>query len=263
MRVGTVSAVVLVGVLLGASALCQTEPRRSETASVQNYKVARASYEKARKAFEKRDLAKTVKELEACLKRMPEFSDAHFLLAKVDYLEKRYPEALANMERAKTTFEASNALYFELQGDRFRDLQRLRDEQDVRLGGLRDALSRATTDEQRAAIQNQIAQVEQNKDEIQRQLFEPPDEVAGMPADYHFFHGNILLRLNRLDDAAAQYREALKIKPDHADASNNLASLYLSAGHPKVALEILEQAEAKGAVVNADLKKAALEALKR
>ena len=82
-----------------------------------------------------------------------------------------------------------------------------------------------------------------------------------MPADYHFFHGNILLRLNRLDGAAARYREALKIEPDHADACNNLASLYLSARHPKVAMDILEQAEANGASVHAELKKVVAAAL--
>ena len=166
------------------------------------------------------------------------------------------------MEQAVVTFDRSNALYFAMQGDRFRELQRLRDEQDVRLQGLRDALARAATDQERATIQNQISQVEQNKDEIQRQLYEPPADVVGMPSDYHFFHGNILLRLNRLDDAAAQYREALRIKPTHADASNNLASLYLSAGHAQVAKEILDQAEANGVTVNADLKQAVLNALR-
>ena len=263
MRNRTVSAVVLGGFVLGGSVLAQTEPVRSEAESVQNYKVARASYEKARKSFEKRDLEKAGKELETCLKRMPEFSDAHFLLAKVDYLEKRYPESLAHMEQAVVTFDSEQRSLFR----RCRAIvsgsysgfatSRTSGSQD-----LRDSLSRATTDEQRAVIQNQIAQVEHNRDEIQRQLYEPPAEVVGMPADYRFFHGNILLRLNRLDDAAAQYREALRIKPDHADASNNLASLYLSAGHAQVAKEILDQAEANGVTVNAELKQAVLNALR-
>jgi len=256
-------AVVLGGLLLGASALAQIEGRRADEAQIQAYKVARASYEKARKAFEKRDLEKAVRELEACLERVPEFSDAHFMLAKIDYLEKRYQESLAKMERAESSWDASNAIFFEVQGDRYRELQRRRDETDVRLGDLRVMMSNATTEEQRRALQAQIDQYERTREELQRQIYEPPKEQAGLPADYHFFHGNILLRLNRLDDAAARYREALKAKPDHADASNNLASLYLSAGHPKVAAEILEQAEANGATVNADLKKAVQEALSR
>lgn len=262
MRTGTLLASALAGLLASGGAVAQVEPRRSETQSVQNYKVAHASYEKARKAFEKRDIAKTVAELQTCLARMPEFSDAHFLLAKVRYLEKRYPEALQHMEQAELHFEASNGLYLEAQGDRQAEVKRLYDQQDVVLADLRDALRRATTEEQRRAIEFRIEQVEHTKRELQRQLFAPPEQAPGMSPDYHFFHGNILLRLNRLDDAAAQYREALKIKPTHADASNNLASLYLSAGHAQVAKEILDQAEANGVTVNADLKQAVLNALR-
>ena len=262
MQIGSLFGLA-VGVLLSGSALAQSELRRTETESVQNYKVARASYDKARKYFEKRDLEQAVKELEACLARVPEFSDAHFLLAKVDYLEKQYPDALQHMERAEASFDASNALYFKMQGDVLKDLQRRKDSQDVRIADLQDALRRATTDEQRSVLQVQIQQQERTRDELQRQLLAPPTEVVGVPADYPFFHGNILLRLNRLDDAAAQYREALRIKPTHADASNNLASLYLSAGHAQVAKEILDQAEANGATVNAELKKAVTEALQR
>ena len=263
MRSRLVLAVVLVGFLAGVRAEGQIEARRVDTVQIQAYKAAGASYEKARKAFEKRDLEKAKKELDACLKRMPEFSEAHFLLAKIAYLEKRYAEALEHMERAETSFDASTAAYLEVQSDRTRELMQRRDDELARLDGLRTALANATSDEQRFIIQGQIDQAERRREELDREIADQPQEVVFMPADYHFFHGNILLRLNRLDDAAFQYREALKIKPDHADASNNLASLYLSAGHPKVAMEILELAEAKGATVNAELKKAVLEALQR
>jgi len=254
-------AVALVGLLSAPWSFAQITPRRSESDTVQAYKLARASYDKALKHFEKRDLDKTMKELETCVSRMADFSDAYLLMAKVRYLEKRFPEALAHMEKAESCIDASNAVYFQAQTDRWRELQQHRDRQDVVIEGLREQLSRATSQDQRIALQGRIDQAMHDRDELQRQLIEPPNEVAGMPADYPFFHGNILLRLNRLDDAAAKYREALKIKPDHADASNNLASLYFTAGHPKVALQILEQAEANGVVVNAELKAAVLKAL--
>jgi tetratricopeptide (TPR) repeat protein len=256
-------AVIVVGLLPVVQALGQEQARRADAELVEAYKLARTSYDRARKLFEKRDLENATKELESCLRRLPEFSDAHFLLAKIDYLEKRYPESLDRMERAEKTFEASSALFLDLQGDRFDELKRRFDQLDAQLRDLQEALARATSIEQQNSIRGRMVQVQQDKDTIQRQLYAPPTEVAGMPADYYFFHGNILLRLNRLDDAAAQYREALKVKPDHADASNNLASLYLSAGHPQVAMDILDQAEAQGATVNADLRKAVAEALQR
>ena len=267
MRLQIAVAAGIVGLLLAGRSPAQIEPVRSGSEGVQGYKAARASYEKARKHFEKRDLEKAVKELDACLKRMPDFSEAHFLLAKVAYLEKRFPDALAHMERAEATFEKSSTYFAELQGDRTSELERLRDRQDSIIDSIRGELARTSNDEQRRQLQMQLDQAQLERDRIQRELLEPPTAgaapAAGIPADYHFFHGNILLRLDRLDDAAARYREALKVKPDHADASNNLASLYLDAGYPEVAKEFLDQAEAAGAVVNAELKQAVLAALKK
>ena len=260
----TLAVVAGLALLHGTEALAQqVETRRRDTQQVEAYQAARMRYDKAQQAFAERELDKAAKELDACLERMPDFSDAHFLLAKIDYLEKRYPESLGNIERAESTFEASNALYLEVQGDVMRELDQMRDQEDVRLADLRDSLSRATAIDERAVLESRIRETERNRDELQRQIYEPAQTATGMPADYPFFHGNILLRLNRLDDAAAQYRGALKIKPDHADASNNLASLYLSAGHPKVAMDTLDQAEANGASVNAELKRAVTEALQR
>jgi tetratricopeptide (TPR) repeat protein len=251
---------LLAGLLLGAlgavQALAQAEANRPGAVGPQAYKAARASYEKARRAFEKRDLAKAEKDLGACLQRVPDFSNAHFLLAKIDYLEQRWDASLGHMESALATYERSSALVEELYAAHLAELQRLRDSYDSTLATLREQYSRAAS----RALQDRIDDVERSRDAVQRQLAEPPPEVTEMPADYQFFHGNILLRLKRLDDAAAAYREALRLRPDHADAANNLASLYLGAGHPRIAQEIVEQAERNGATVKEELKQAILSA---
>jgi tetratricopeptide (TPR) repeat protein len=250
----------LVGVPAASPALAQAEAKRAATVNPQAYKAARASYDKARKAFEKRDLAKAAKELEVCLQRVPDYSAAHFLLAKIDYLEKRFEPSLGHMTRAIATYERSSALVEDLYAAHLDELQRVRDSYDSAIADLREQYARATTEAARRAIQDRIDQVGRDRDAVQRQLAEPPPERTGIPADYHFFHGNILLRLNRLDDAAAAYRQALRAKPDHAEAANNLASLYLAAGHPRIALEVVEQAERNGAAVNPELKQAILDA---
>ncbi len=260
---GAVIGVVATSVLVLASwAVAQIEPKRSGEGGAQALKAARASYEKARKHFEKKDLDKTVKELQICLERIPEFSDAHFLYAKVEYLQKRYPEALERMTRAESSFEASRNAYVAAQADQQREVERLRDRQATIIVELRSRLATATSEEQRRAIQEAIDQAEHGKTEYDRLLAEPPAPVVGIPADYHFFHGNVLLRLNRLDEAVARYRQALGANPAHADASNNLASIYLSARQPKAALGVLEKAEAAGATVNPELKQAVLAAAK-
>jgi tetratricopeptide (TPR) repeat protein len=250
------------GVLIAAMASAQVEPHRSEPGAIQGYKVARASYENARKYFEKRDLEKAREELEHCLKRMPQFSDAHFLLAKIEYLEKRFPEALAHMDRAAATYVAFGALYADRQSDRRKEVERLRSAKGERLSDLRAQLSQLTSPEARLALEMQIARLQQEHDALQGEILEPLEAGMGMPADYHFFHGNILLRLKRLDDAAAQYREALRVDPTHRAATNNLASLYLDAGQPRVAKDVLDQAEAAGVLVDAELRQAVLNAIK-
>jgi len=58
------------------------------------------------------------------------------------------------------------------------------------------------------------------------------------------------------------YRQALKIDPTHGNASNNLASLYYMIKKYDKALYYLNQAEANGADINPDFKKALLKAMK-
>jgi tetratricopeptide (TPR) repeat protein len=257
---GTIATAAAAVSLLASITSAQIEPKRSSESGAQALKAARASYEKARKHFEKRDLEKTVNELEASLKRAPEFSEAHFLYAKVEYLQKRFPEALERMTRAESSFEAGRDAYLAAQTDQRREVERLRDRQATIIVELRSQLATATTEEQRRAIQEAVDEAERGKTEYDRLLAEPPAPLAGIPADYHFFHGNILLRLNRLDEAVSRYRQALEANPAHADASNNLASILLGASRPKAALEVLEKAEAAGATVNPELKQAVLAA---
>ncbi|MFZ5787131.1 MAG: tetratricopeptide repeat protein [Acidobacteriota bacterium] len=262
-RPGIVATAVVTVTLFASPAPAQIEPQRSHEVSTQALKAARLSYERARKHFEKKDLEKTVKELESSLKRAPELSEAHFLYAKVEYLQKRYPEALDRMTRAEATYESSRNAYLAAHAESQREVQRLRDRQDVVLANLRAQLSQAASGSQRSLIEAEIAEAEHARDEYERRLLEQPQVGTGMPADYHFFHGNVLLRLNRYDEAVARYRQALEANPAHADASNNLASIYLSARQPGAALEVLEKAEAAGATVNPELKRAVLAAQSR
>jgi tetratricopeptide (TPR) repeat protein len=251
----------LSGVLAG-SALAQSEPLRTGAVSVQATRAARGHYDKARKEFEERKLEETVELLDQALALWPDFSDAHFLRAKVAYYQKNYAEAARHMTRAEQGFVAGLALHAEAQRFRRQELERTRDNERYRLDALRGQLGQAQTDEQRRAIQEQIDVAQRFYDDAQREISQPPADVEPeLPPDYHFFAGNILLRLGRRDDAALRYQQAIAAKPDHADAVNNLANLYLDAGQPLRALDVLTQAESRGVKVNPALKQAVLEAV--
>jgi tetratricopeptide (TPR) repeat protein len=229
--------------------------------SMEKYKHATALYNAALKYFAKDDYEHTRKKLEKCLEMMPEYTQAHFLMAKAWYAEMRYDLALDSMEKAVASWEtmANMAAHYREQIDAERrstkeSLQSQIDE----LGG---QLSRPISDSERMRIENQITELRQRIDEIDRRLMEFMERRDQMPADYCLIHGNILLRLQRYNEAAAQFLQALKIDPGHSAATNNLASLLFQAGNHAKALEVIEQGEANGATVNPELRKAILTAL--
>lgn len=79
-----------------------------------------------------------------------------------------------------------------------------------------------------------------------------------VPADYLFLRGNVLLRMNRANDARQAYRRAVKADPCHANAWNNLVALGLGSKDSAGAKADLAEAEAQGVIIRPELKKAVL-----
>ncbi len=67
--------------------------------------------------------------------------------------------------------------------------------------------------------------------------------------------------MKQFQEAFAQYKEAIRINPQYGDAYNNLANLYFMAKQYQKALDCLEQAEANGAKINPEFRKAVKKAL--
>ena len=94
-----------------------------------------------------------------------------------------------------------------------------------------------------AALRDDVAQ-------IYLELGRPAEAVAhfgaalkinpGAPA--HFNLGTALTVAGRLDEASAEYRQALAIRPDYARAHNNLGHILLQRGDTRDALEHLREA---------------------
>ncbi|MEQ8194345.1 MAG: putative 2OG-Fe(II) oxygenase, partial [Rhodospirillales bacterium] len=58
----------------------------------------------------------------------------------------------------------------------------------------------------------------------------------------HINLGNVLLKMGQPDEAAAHYRQALKLKPDYAEASLNLAGVLNEQQQPQDAIAVLNRA---------------------
>ena len=228
--------------------------------SIAKYRHATALYNAALEYFAEHDFARTGEKLEKCLEMMPEHTHAHFLMAKTWYAQSRYDPALDSMEKAVASWKTMATMAAQHREQIDAERRRTRDSLQSQIDELSTQLSR-TTEQERMRIENQISELRQRIDGIDRRLMEWMERRDEMPADYCLIHGNILLRLQRFNEAAAQYLQALKIDPAHSAATNNLASLLFQAGNHAKALELIEQGEAKGATVNPELKKSILEAL--
>lgn len=254
---------LLSGILLAFSVAAEGQPEgtRDRSATSPEAKVARMNYNKALKYFNKKEYAKAQTALEACLQKMPTYSEAHFLLAKSLYALQAYPEALTEIEQAKATHAESADRLVAMQENRRDDLRRRQRVQDQLISEQKQQLGRTTDPSARVMLEGQISNLERVKNDMERELNEFPPIARGMSADYFFFHGNILLRLQRLDEAVTQYRKALELQPVYPEASNNLASLYYSAKRADLARQVIDEAEAAGVTVNPELKQAVLKAL--
>jgi pentatricopeptide repeat protein len=240
--------------VLGGSAFAQLGP---EAGLARQYREALPHYDKAVKAFTRNDHEAARRELDEAISAMPQYSSAHFLMAKSWYLSKRYDEALPAIERAESAWQEFASIAANAKSKKGEALLRRRRDLQDQINSLQENYRQATTPQAREQIQNFIITTQRQIDEIDRdQALRAPTESAALPAEYSFVHGNILLRMNRLVDAEPQYLRAIEANPKYSEAFNNLASLYFQAGRLKEARTALEQARSRGLQVNLDLERA-------
>jgi tetratricopeptide (TPR) repeat protein len=213
---------------------------------------------KARDFVNRGELERARGELAVILASVPELSEAHFLMARVQYAAGEFPEALESMTRADRTFEGLRVLMPEMTEERRADLLKRRAELEVTINEVRHFPRLARN----AALQTRLNRAEQARSNIDRELSSLNPGGLAKPGEYAFFQGNILLRLQRPSEAITQYRKALEADPGHAAAANNLAAVYYNGMEYEKALATLNGIEARGTTVNPELKRAIVEALR-
>jgi len=232
----------------------QSEHRTLDAQLVRRYRDAEVAYAKARERFDRKDFEGTRKGLDTCLGLVPAHANAHLLLAKVLYVEKDFAGALEEVLRAKSGHETTAAIVSRMQEERMSELRGRLKEKDDALSDLK--VRAAQSPGSALALQQQMIQVEGEKAEINRILNAQRPDPSAIPAEYSFFHGNVLLRLQRPAEAVVQYELALKANPGYGEAANNLAALHYSARQYDEAARVVTEAEGQGVVVNPELKKA-------
>jgi len=80
-------------------------------------------------------------------------------------------------------------------------------------------------------------------------------------SEYWRVHGDVLAGTKSWNDAVMQYHEALRRAPGCAEAANGLAGVFYVSRRYEQARVVLRNAEAAGAAVDAELKRAVEEKL--
>jgi len=222
---------------------------------LQKYRMTRPELIKAREQVKKDQLDKAEQTLLKVIKEMPENAEASFYLAETYYRKGEFEKGLEAIVEAEKQFPVIQKALVKRQ-----------------VGTI------AESGESRADIESQIG-VEQQKtlepitattSRMQREAAssqsrsqEDKAETYALPAEYSYLHGNLLIRQKRFEEALAEYEKAIVAEPKHGKALNNIANIYYMGRQYDKALEYIERAEAVGAPVNPDFKKAVLKALGR
>ena len=235
----------------------QKDFNMDEKKLIESFKRANPLYLDGAKQFIKGNLDKAEKKFLEALAIMPEHADAAYMMAQVHLKRKDFPEALASINAAEKNYTA-NAQFHTFTYQAYLDrLRQQRQELEAQRSQIMDSLSRQPASGSSRSTNSQATQfIDQSIKSIDSRLNSPIPATFEVPADYFYIHGNILYQLRQPLEAAAQYREAIRLDPTHGYAYNNLALVLFSQGNYAEALDCLVKAEGAGAKVNPDFKKA-------
>jgi len=233
---------------------------------LKRYQAAYRNYEKGKKNFVKEKLPKAEAELLLCIDKMPEHAGARFYLARIAYRTERMIQALEWIEGAKRDYAMNARLEFLVEQQRRKEqLEMRRQEKLNRLRFVESQTIRGSRGEEESQLGNEaeLAKAGEELSRLEEEAARPPAVDLEIPADYHYVHGNILLKLERVREAQALYEEAIKIDPQHGEAYNNLAAIFFADRKYQKALEYLDRAETLGASIKPEFRQRLLNAMEK
>jgi tetratricopeptide (TPR) repeat protein len=253
-HVSALAACLLLSAVL-APGLSGQKTEENDLLILQKYRMTRPELLKGQEQLKKDQLDKAEQTLLKVIKEMPENAEASFYLAETYYRKGEFGKGLAAIVEAEKQFPVIQKALVK-----------------------RQAGTIAESGENRADIQNEILAEQQKTLEpitattsrmqkeaasSQSRSQEDKAETYAIPAEYSYLHGNLLIRQKRFEEALAEYEKAIAAAPKHGKALNNIANIYYMGRQYDKALEYIQRAEAVGAPVNPDFKKAVLKALGR
>lgn len=255
-----VMTVVLLFLVCGRFGFGQRHFDMQEKEMIQKYKVANGIYLKGKELFVKEKYAKAEKELLKSLKELPEHVEANYLMSRIMFMKKDYPQALEYIQSAKAHNKFMTDLLVYSQDTYFDMLRKQQDENEESLSGLRAQLQTASPGG-RQQIQSQIRALKSTQDEIQTRLSRPIAYTEVIPAEHHNFCGVIMLQLQRYQEAHDEFTAAIESDPGYVTAYNNLINLFIMAKQYQKGADLIERARERGVAFDPALEERIQQAL--
>ncbi len=198
---------------------------------------------KGKALFKKGKIKKAESLLKECLTIFPGHDQAYYFLSMIFYNQGKYRSAEKCIREAQRYFRLKRKLWDNIHVYHITKLKNQRSE----LVGIMNP-----TDAEVRRIQ-----------ELNLMINDSGYKKEKIPSNYPYMNGNILLKLKKYKEAHQKYLETLKIDPNHAKASNNLATLYFMIKEYEKAREYLANAEKNGLKINIKFKNAIEHAIKQ
>jgi len=213
-----------------------------EKAMIQKYKVSNGIYLKGKEFFVKEKYAKAEKELLKSLQELPEHVEANYLMSRIMFMKKDYPQALEYIQNTKLHNKFMTDLMVYSQQKYFDLLRVQQEDNENTLSGLRTQLQTAAPGG-RQKIQAQIRSVKSQQDEIQTRLSRPIAYTEKIPAEHYNFCGVIMMQLQSYQEAHEEFTAAIEADPNYVTAYNNLINLYIMAKQYQKGTDLIQRAQ--------------------
>ncbi len=194
---------------------------------------------------------KASKQFVKALTIVPDYPDATLGLGHIAMNERRFEEALALFEAARSSYGSLGGALDNVRMDRYDQVQAQIIASRDRIANLERQLARASSGNRGGGfvatqLRTEIMRTEQLVQKLEG--FERPelDSPGTVPGEIHFFIGNALLNLNRTDEAIASWNACVEQTPDFPLVHYNLAVAHWQAGRFETALSSLNEAERLG-----------------
>jgi len=243
------SAIILVAPMVLAAG--SFVPQDKDTV-LQDYNRARQYFHRGLDQLKAERYDRAKSSFEQALKTLPDYAEAALQLGVCQYYLNDFQAAGETIEEAKTKYLRWHHTFYDVKLQLYNEAQNTINELNKQISDV-EVQKAQTSGDQVAKLSQKIAELEGIKHSYQS-VERPMMTEPVVPAKYYFYCGNCYLKMQKWNEAFAEYAQAIEIDPNYGEAHNNLAYIYYLAKQYENAWKHLQIAEECGAKINPKVK---------